>query len=277
MQRVCCNMHIIMGYNNWLCSCGSVETRLWEYRQHFCVFWWAWWWPSCQQQCHISPSLHLWKHEQLHECGSDCCYLWWGGASSLCGAAATDMPTTHCNTGSWKMVIDLLFHKSWKSTVLCREVFLFRVLSLILACTIIILCSPWYAPPPDTCSNQTVDGIVISAIAVSSGNDSIVQKLDTSALLEPVRITFQHQTTRGENPTCAFLNEQRVQLAAETWLTERCRVVEEESSSVHTVCECYHLTSFALLLSPTGTVVCMACTNKITLHQQFSFRYFPDW
>lgn len=108
--------------------------------------------------------------------------------------------------------------------------------------------------PVDACSNRTVDGTVVTATAVSVVNDTFVSELNTSVLLEPVRITFQHQAT-GVNPSCAFLNEQRVQLAQEAWLTERCRVVEEDSSAGHTVCECYHLTSFALLLSPTGTVV----------------------
>ncbi len=120
---------------------------------------------------------------------------------------------------------------------------------------ICFLDSPWYPVGPDLCSNQTVNGAVISATAVSLVNDSSVAKLNTSVLLEPVRITFQHQTSGMVTPTCAFLDDQRVQLANEAWLTERCRVVEEESSPVHTVCECYHLTSFALLTSPTGTVV----------------------
>lgn len=124
-------------------------------------------------------------------------------------------------------------------------------------------CSSWYTSPPNVCINQTVNGVVISATAVSAVNRSAVAKLNTSILLEPVRITFQHQSVMGANPTCAFLNEQRVQLEGETWLTERCMVIERESSPQHTVCECYHLTSFALLLSPTGTVVSITSTSTI--------------
>lgn len=132
------------------------------------------------------------------------------------------------------------------------------------------MCSNWYPDPPDGCANQTVDGAVISVNAVSAmdGSDS-VRKLNTSVLLEPVRIAFQHRAAMGINPTCAFLNEQRVQLSEDIWLTERCMVVEEESSSVQTVCECYHLTSFALLLSPTGSVVCMessVCNFILWIH-----------
>ena len=119
--------------------------------------------------------------------------------------------------------------------------------------------SEWYPVPTNNCTNRTVDDVVITANAFTSSNGTDdVTKLDTSSLLEPVRIAFQHSASaEGSEPSCAFLNEQQVQLADDTWLTEGCVVVMEESTAVQTVCECYHLTSFALLLSPTGTVVCM--------------------
>ena len=118
------------------------------------------------------------------------------------------------------------------------------------------VCSPWYPEPPDRCTNRTVDGVIITANAVTTINGSeTVERLNTSVLLEPVRIAFQHRTSMGINPTCAFLNEQRLQVMEEAWLTERCSVVVEESSEVQTVCECFHLTSFALLLSPTASMV----------------------
>ena len=34
------------------------------------------------------------------------------------------------------------------------------------------------------------------------------------------------------------------------WLTESCEMDVEASTSTVTVCKCYHLTSFALLMSP---------------------------
>ena len=91
---------------------------------------------------------------------------------------------------------------------------------------------------------------------MSAGADS-VSTVDTSMLREPVRITFEHQELdpEGDPPACAFLNEQRLGLEGESWLTERCQAVQEESSPTHTVCECYHLTSFALLVSPTRSMV----------------------
>ncbi len=39
------------------------------------------------------------------------------------------------------------------------------------------------------------------------------------------------------------------------WVGGGCRVQEAGSSGDQTVCECFHLTSFALLMSPTGSVV----------------------
>lgn len=116
---------------------------------------------------------------------------------------------------------------------------------------------PWSPPPTDACSNRTVDGSVLTASVISATNTSAgggVMTLNTSNLLRPVRIAFQHQVLVGSNPSCAFLNEQNLRLANETWLAEGCRVVSEESSQMHTVCECYHLTSFALLISPTGSM-----------------------
>ena len=88
--------------------------------------------------------------------------------------------------------------------------------------------------------------------------------VDTSSLRQPVRIAFQHQVLMGSNPSCAFLNQQNLRLANETWLAEGCQVVREESSEVHTVCECYHLTSFALIISPTGSTVCVCVCVCVT-------------
>lgn len=38
------------------------------------------------------------------------------------------------------------------------------------------------------------------------------------------------------------------------WLSEGCSI-NSDSTTHYTICECYHFTSFALLMSPTGTTV----------------------
>ena len=108
-----------------------------------------------------------------------------------------------------------------------------------------------------------MDGVVLSASVVTTANSSNTERVNTSVLLEPVRIAFQHTSSEPSNPSCAFLNERRVHLEEAAWLTERCRVVEEESNNLRTVCECYHLTSFALLLSPTGDVVSLNASQGV--------------
>ncbi len=108
-----------------------------------------------------------------------------------------------------------------------------------------------------------MDGVVISASIVTATDGSGVEQVDTSSLLDPVRISFQHVRLEEAEANCAFLNERMVMLENAAWLTERCRVVEEESSDLHTVCECYHLTSFAVLLSPTGSTVSVIVSWKV--------------
>ena len=105
-----------------------------------------------------------------------------------------------------------------------------------------------------------MEGVVFSASVISANASSVggqgdggVRTVNTSLLLEPVRITFKHEPRPQDSdpPACGFLNEQQLGLGGETWLTENCQAVLDESSDTRTVCECYHLTSFALLVSPT--------------------------
>lgn len=98
-----------------------------------------------------------------------------------------------------------------------------------------------------------------------------MDELNTTALAEPIVITLQHKDATHVGPTCAFLNEQEVQMGNGRWLTEGCRVNKNRSDSDTTVCECSHLTSFAILTSPAGPPVSpskiqmFAATNFVVL------------
>ena len=114
--------------------------------------------------------------------------------------------------------------------------------------------SEWY--PEEPCPDLQVNSIIISAVAVkSSRNRTGVDELNTTALAEPIVITLQHKDATHVGPACAFLNEQEVQMGNGRWLTEGCTVNENRSNSDTTVCECSHLTSFAILTSPAGPPV----------------------
>ena len=56
------------------------------------------------------------------------------------------------------------------------------------------------------------------------------------------------------DPTCSFLTDEQA-MADGSWMSDGCSLVSTASSSNVTVCQCYHLTSFALLMSPTGESV----------------------
>lgn len=119
--------------------------------------------------------------------------------------------------------------------------------------------SEWY--PEEPCPDLQVNSIIISAVAVkSTRNRTGVDELNTTALAEPIVITLQHKDATHVGPNCAFLNEQEVQMGNGRWLTEGCIVNENRSDSDTTVCECSHLTSFAILTSPAGPPVSQ--TNK---------------
>lgn len=52
-----------------------------------------------------------------------------------------------------------------------------------------------------------------------------------------------------------MLNTVKSFISGSQWLDEGCQVDTIHSMSDYTVCNCYHLTSFALLVSPTGATV----------------------
>uniref|UniRef100_A0AAZ3NUT6 Uncharacterized protein n=1 Tax=Oncorhynchus tshawytscha TaxID=74940 RepID=A0AAZ3NUT6_ONCTS len=67
---------------------------------------------------------------------------------------------------------------------------------------------------------------------------------DTSFLKEPVTFTFSHLKESDEgNYTCVYWDE----LGEGTWSDRGCFLVQ--SNATHTVCSCYHLSSFAVLMS----------------------------
>ncbi len=69
------------------------------------------------------------------------------------------------------------------------------------------------------------------------------------------RCTLPHPPPPYTDPTCSFLTDQEAMAEDGTWMSDGCSLVATASSSNVTVCECYHLTSFALLMSPTGETV----------------------
>uniref|UniRef100_A0A8C7J4D7 CD97 antigen-like n=1 Tax=Oncorhynchus kisutch TaxID=8019 RepID=A0A8C7J4D7_ONCKI len=67
---------------------------------------------------------------------------------------------------------------------------------------------------------------------------------DTSFLKEPVTFTFSHLKESDEgNYTCVYWDE----LGEGTWSDRGCFLVQ--SNATHTVCSCYHLSSFAVLMA----------------------------
>ncbi|XP_011300624.1 latrophilin Cirl isoform X4 [Fopius arisanus] len=82
-------------------------------------------------------------------------------------------------------------------------------------------------------SNRILNSKVISA---SLGKGRHIQ------LSEPVRIYFEHLTTENvTNPTCVFWD-----YVMSSWSGEGCHI--RETNGTHTVCECNHLTNFAVLM-----------------------------
>ncbi|XP_034936070.1 latrophilin Cirl-like isoform X1 [Chelonus insularis] len=82
-------------------------------------------------------------------------------------------------------------------------------------------------------SNRILNSKVISA---SLGKGRHIQ------LSEPVRIYFEHLTVENvTNPTCVFWD-----YIMSAWSEEGCRM--SKTNDTHTVCECNHLTNFAVLM-----------------------------
>ncbi|KAF7990078.1 hypothetical protein HCN44_009021 [Aphidius gifuensis] len=82
-------------------------------------------------------------------------------------------------------------------------------------------------------SNRILNSKVISA---SLGKGRHIQ------MSEPVRIYFQHLTSENvTNPTCVFWD-----YIMSAWSEEGCQT--RKTNSTHTICECNHLTNFAVLM-----------------------------
>ncbi|KAK7107190.1 hypothetical protein V1264_015148 [Littorina saxatilis] len=85
-----------------------------------------------------------------------------------------------------------------------------------------------------------------SELSINSPILSLSLALDDVTIITPVRLTFDHITDNFTSTSCQFLN---FSASAEgIWSTNDCRVTE--SNSTMTVCECDHLTNFAVLMSP---------------------------
>ncbi|XP_034251519.1 latrophilin Cirl-like isoform X2 [Thrips palmi] len=68
-------------------------------------------------------------------------------------------------------------------------------------------------------------------------------------LSEPVRLTLKHiRTENVSNPSCVFWD-----YTMSTWSEEGCRV--RSNNQTHTVCECEHLTNFAVLMDVHSTLL----------------------
>ncbi|XP_053393402.1 adhesion G protein-coupled receptor L2-like [Mercenaria mercenaria] len=97
-----------------------------------------------------------------------------------------------------------------------------------------------------------------------------------------ITVTFQHFQTRQLLATCSYRNESR-----SVWERDGCRVMHSNSSE--TICECDHLTNFAILMSPwtennvdteairilsiAGCSVSMLCLVVTVLTHLFYWRY----
>ncbi|XP_014049494.2 adhesion G protein-coupled receptor E5 [Salmo salar] len=72
-----------------------------------------------------------------------------------------------------------------------------------------------------------------------------ISNKDTSFLKEPVTFTFSHLKESDEgNYTCVYWD---AELGEGTWSDRGCFLVK--SNATHTVCSCYHLSSFAVLMA----------------------------
>ncbi|XP_078574311.1 adhesion G protein-coupled receptor L2-like isoform X7 [Branchiostoma floridae x Branchiostoma japonicum] len=99
-----------------------------------------------------------------------------------------------------------------------------------------------YLKPKD--ADRTVNSRVISA---SLGNGSRPEQLGDN---QKVTIVLQHtdaQNASVRNPTCSFWNFSN----GGFWSSKGC-IKAKESNDTHTICECDHLTNFAILMDISG-------------------------
>ncbi|CAI8011605.1 Cadherin EGF LAG seven-pass G-type receptor 2 (Fragment) [Geodia barretti] len=103
---------------------------------------------------------------------------------------------------------------------------------------------PWYGEPPVICPTEwQLNSVVISATVINSS------KAISTQLSSPVTISLSHQDPSLSSPICAFIDESLPLQSTDSWLTENCERDVGASTDTTTVCNCYHLTSFALVMS----------------------------
>ncbi|XP_070189458.1 mucin-22-like isoform X2 [Littorina saxatilis] len=85
-----------------------------------------------------------------------------------------------------------------------------------------------------------------SKLSINSPILALSLELDDVTISTPVRLTFDHITSHFSQTSCQFLNVEAS--TGGIWSSNGCRVTE--SNSTMTVCECDHLTNFAVLMSP---------------------------
>lgn len=90
---------------------------------------------------------------------------------------------------------------------------------------------------PDSLDNKNISRVLNSKVVCASlGKGRHIQ------LKEPVSLTLKHlQTENVTNPSCVFWD-----YSMNIWSNEGCKV--EFSNTTHTVCQCNHLTNFAVLM-----------------------------
>ncbi|XP_044741072.1 latrophilin Cirl-like isoform X3 [Chrysoperla carnea] len=95
----------------------------------------------------------------------------------------------------------------------------------------------WNAESYDQTSRQNISRVLNSkVISASLGKGRHIQ------LSEPIRLSLRHiKTENVSNPSCVFWD-----YTMSAWSEEGCRV--ESTNATHTICQCDHLTNFAILM-----------------------------
>ncbi|XP_041353851.1 adhesion G protein-coupled receptor L2-like isoform X2 [Gigantopelta aegis] len=84
----------------------------------------------------------------------------------------------------------------------------------------------------------------------------------TQRLSKPLIISFQHTQTNLGSPACSYLSYEHFQVNGR-WSSAGCSV--RNTSDSQTVCECNHLTSFAILMTNMTAAVHRDILSKITM------------
>ncbi|XP_052277704.1 adhesion G protein-coupled receptor B1-like isoform X2 [Dreissena polymorpha] len=85
-----------------------------------------------------------------------------------------------------------------------------------------------------------------NAVIVNGPIISVSISDNSTKLVSPINMTFEHGQKNFTNATCNFWRFRPEQLGY--WDNDGCKV--QTSNDTITVCECYHLTNFAVLMSP---------------------------